>query len=160
MVQDERGSEALASVAEAGRIPFDSGGKHLVDFELREEIEVGDYVMSVTNVKTMSKLGQYLNPDTFQGVTAHFHFIVIQLSIVHQGTKEGYVPQGMFQLTDGHYVYDVDKEGTTYLFDSGLFAPVLRTGVKRNVKAAFDVPPGEYWLLVHGDRIYRMKIST
>lgn len=139
--------------------PFDLEGKTLVPFLLQEEIRVGDYLISAANVKTTDRIGTYTSPETFNGRTADYLYTIIQLTIKNTGQKETYAPPDMFFLSDGTYEYAPHQEATKYLFESSIFYPVLRTGLKRTVKIAYDVPDGSYTFHIYdGKTIYQMKI--
>jgi hypothetical protein len=133
----------------------------VVDVEYGQEFMVGPYLVEVTHVKTMSKIGSFISANDFVGKEAELLFYVVQTYITNTGHKEGYTPEDFLTLTDGEYEYFLDNEGTKYLFERGLYYPVLRTGLKRLVSVAFDVERNDYWLLIHGEeQDYRVKLDV
>ncbi len=141
--------------------PLDLEGKEIVEAGFKEEILVGEYVVTVSHVKTMEKIGVYINPEQFQGVGADKMFYVIQVSVMLTGMKEGYVPKDMFRLSDGAYEYVLDEEASMYLFESNLLSQVMRSEVKRTGKIVFDVDEGIYDLLVYDNtnKVYRIPLD-
>lgn len=160
---EEEATPSLLPSAPQGSVsrPFDAAGQHFVDFSSDEELRLGDYMINIVHVKTQEKVGDYFN-GVFQGKEAAKQYYVVQMYVTNFGTKEEYLDPTLFTLSDGAVEYLIDKEGTKHLFESSIYYPVLRSGMKRLVKFAFDVEPGRYFLFIHGDRdtIFRMKVEA
>ena len=154
----EAGTEQPSPLARSIQRPLVLEGKEIVPFTLQEEISVGDYIITVLDVKTAERLGTYISEETFHGKIATHLFYVVHLVIKNTAAKETYAPPDLFFLSDGAYEYSLDEEGTSFLFESSIFYPVLRTGLKRTVKIAYDVPEGSYTLHIHdGNLIYELS---
>jgi hypothetical protein len=151
---------APAASGSASRL-LDLTTKTVIDVDMKKEIVVGEYVVTVGHVKTMEKVGRYADIQTFEGMTADKVFYVVQATVMLTGLKEGYLPGTMFTLSDGVYEYFIDEEVGVYLFESNLLTQVMRSGVKRTGKVAFDVDVNDYDLLVYDDTtVYRMPLSV
>ena len=161
--EEQTSSETLPSVIETGsaRVAFNSAGKTLIEEKIGEEIQVGTYLIKVVTIKATEKIGDYVTPEQFQGEYADKMFYVAQLQITNVGLKEGYAPPEMFHLNDGISEYGIDEDATKFFGPESILYPVLRTGVRRHLKFAFDVEPGMYALHMStdGKTIYRVPFS-